>query len=327
MASQQKKEINRLLSVAPMMGYTDRHFRRLIRLISRHVLLYTEMITTNELLHRQGVEHLLQIDPIEHPIALQLGGSDPVNFEKSAKLAYQFGFDEINLNIGCPSARVQAARFGACLMKEPSLVAECVSAIQSVVDLPVTVKTRIGVDDQDQYEQLTGFVEAVAKAGCSVFIVHARKAWLKGLSPKENRHIPPLSYETVYRLKKDFPDLTIILNGGIKSTEEISQHLQHTDGVMLGRALYQQPLWIGELEREYFPDPITEKSEEALLTAYTDYLKTQLALGVSASTLIRHLHGLFQGKPGARHWRRYLHEKTKAQQPDQLSIAEWKGRF
>lgn len=299
--------LNRLISIAPMMGYTDRHFRMLMRVISPHALLYTEMVTTNALLKGRYPERVLHINPEEHPIALQLGGSEPEDFARCAKLAADHGFDEVNLNIGCPSNRVQKGRFGACLMKEPQRVADCVAAIKAVVDIPVTVKTRIGVDDRDDYPHLCHFIQTVASAGCEVFIVHARKAWLKGLSPKENRQIPPLHYPVVYQLKQDFPHLQIIVNGGIKSVEEIDQHLQFVDGVMIGRMAYQQPLLFATLEQRYFNSVNELITPQTILSRYAPYLNQQFANGAKYSSIIRHLHGLYQGQPGAKRWRQYLH--------------------
>lgn len=299
--------LNHLISIAPMMGYTDRHFRILMRIISPQVLLYTEMVTTQELLKGRHPERVLALRDEEHPIALQLGGSEPSDFVQCARLAAENNFDEINLNIGCPSDRVQAGRFGACLMKEPQRVADCVAAIKAVTHLPVTVKTRIGVDDHDSYEYLCQFVETVARAGCEVFIIHARKAWLKGLSPKENRHIPPLHYPIVYQLKKDFPHLEIIINGGIKSLTEIDQHLKFVDGVMIGRMAYQQPLLFSALEQRYFNPTHQLLMPQEVFAKYIPYLEEQLTDGNKRSSLMRHLHGLYQGQPGAKRWRQYLH--------------------
>lgn len=304
--------LNRLISIAPMMGYTDRHFRMLMRLISPHALLYTEMVTTQMLLRGRYPERVLQIYPEEHPIALQLGGSEPADFARCAQLATERGFDEVNLNIGCPSDRVQKGRFGACLMKEPERVADCVAAIKAVTDIPVTVKSRIGVDDCDDYPSLCHFITTIAAVGCDVFIVHARKAWLKGLSPKENREIPPLCYPVVYQLKKDFPQLQIIINGGIKSAAEIDQHLQWVDGVMLGRIVYQQPLLFALLEQRYFDDNYELATPQNILLQYMSYLNHQVENGIKCSNIVRHLHALYQGQPGAKRWRQYLHAINKS---------------
>lgn len=304
--------LNRLISIAPMMGYTDRHFRMLMRVITPHALLYTEMVTTHELLKGRYPQRVLHIHAEEHPIALQLGGSEPEDFARCAVLAANSGFDEVNLNIGCPSDRVQKGRFGACLMKEPQRVADCVGAIKAVVDIPVTVKTRIGVDDCDGYQDLCHFIQTVASAGCEVFIIHARKAWLNGLSPRENRHIPPLCYPIVYQLKKDFPHLQIIVNGGIQSIEEIDRHLQVVDGVMLGRVAYQQPLLFAQLEQRYFNKACESLTPQLVLSRYAPYLDQQLAVGTKRSSIFRHLHGLYQGQPGAKRWRQYLHAANQS---------------
>jgi tRNA-dihydrouridine synthase A len=285
--------LERKISVAPMMSYTDRHFRRLMRLLNRKILLYTEMVTTGSIIHGDPLSHL-QFSMPERPLALQLGGSEPQDLAHCAKLAEQLGYDEINLNVGCPSERVFSGQFGACLMKQPALVAECVAAMKSAVKIPITVKTRIGVDNQDSYDQLCDFISQVHRAGCDVFIIHARKAWLKGLSPRENRTIPPLRYDVVYALKKDFPSLTIVVNGGIKTWQEIDEHLQHTDGVMLGREAYYNPLLLSE-NKELKPAEV--------VFAYTGYMVQQLEQGVTLWQMIRHLMSLFQGQRGAKRWR------------------------
>lgn len=299
--------INRRVCIAPMMGYTDRHFRYLVRLISQRVVLYTEMVTTGAVLHGNR-NKLLGYHEIEHPIALQLGGSDPVALAACARIAVDYGYDEVNLNVGCPSDRVQAGQFGACLMKQPLLVADCVSAMQSAVTIPITVKCRIGVDDQDSYEALTSFISSIAKAGCQTFIIHARKAWLQGLSPRENRTIPPLKYDLVYALKADFPDLEIIINGGIQLLEEANQHMTRVDGVMIGREAYANPWLLANVDRQFYQIDFGPSGVKAVVLAYLPYIAKQLAQGVRLRTIIRHLVGLFNGYSGARLWRRYLSE-------------------
>ncbi len=295
---------SRRIAVAPMMECTDRHFRYLARLISRHTLLYTEMVTTGALLHGRGRE--LAYDPAEHPLALQLGGSEPEDLARCARRAAAAGFDEINLNVGCPSDRVRAGRFGACLMAEPHRVAACVGAMRAAVDLPVTVKTRIGIDDRDSYDMLAEFVATVARAGCETFIVHARKAWLRGLSPKENREVPPLRHDVVYRLKTDFPELEIVLNGGLRTLDEAAAALERVDGVMIGRAAYEDPWLLAAVDRRLFGDPRPPAQRDAVLAGYVEYARDQRRLGVPLSVLRRPLMGLFRGLPGARRWRRAL---------------------
>lgn len=293
-------------SVAPMMDRTDRHDRYLLRQISPSALLYTEMVTTGAILHGD-TDRFLKFDPAEHPIALQLGGSNPDDLAKCTEIAATRGYDEVNLNVGCPSDRVQNAQFGACLMNHPDLVASCIDRMARAVDIPVTVKTRIGVDDRDSWEDFQGFVETVAATGCSVFIIHARKAWLQGLSPKQNREIPPLSYETVYRLKQEYPELTVVINGGITETSAVADHLDHVDGVMIGRAAYENPWLLAEIE-ETVLGGAPAASREAALDAYMDYIDRQLAQGVPFYAMARHALGLFQGQRGARAWRRYISE-------------------
>lgn len=298
-------------SVAPMMDWTDRHCRYFHRLLTPNARLYTEMVTTGAVIHGDR-EKLLGFDNAEHPLAIQLGGSDPVDLARSAAIAEEFGYDEINLNVGCPSDRVQSGRFGACLMAEPQLVADCVAAMQAAVSVPVTVKSRIGIDDQDSYEELVYFIEKIAQTGCQTFIIHARKAWLQGLSPKQNREIPPLHYDVVYRLKQDFPQLTIVINGGITELAQIPEHLSQVDGVMLGRAAYQNPYLLAFVERLLFADGDSEPlpGRQQILTALLPYLQTQLDRGMRLSTLVRPVLGLFQGQPGGRRWRRYLSENA-----------------
>lgn len=295
------------ISVAPMMGCTDRHFRYLMRLITRKTLLYTEMVTTGAILHGNRA-HLLKFDALEHPIAVQLGGAEPEALAKSAKIAEDFGYDEINLNVGCPSSRVQAGKFGACLMKQPSLVADCVGAMRQAVSVPVTVKCRIGVDAQDSYPDLLHFIRCVAEAGCKTFIIHARKAWLSGLNPRENRTLPPLNYDFVYALKADFPQLSFVLNGGVQSLLETEHHLTKIDGVMIGRAAYANPWLFASVDRQLFSVGIEHSSVKSTVLAYLPYVASQLAEGVRLRAMARHLVGLFQGCPGARLWRRHLSE-------------------
>lgn len=297
------------LCLAPMLEWTDRHFRFFLRLISRRIFLYTEMITTNAVL-RGDRERLLEYDTAEHPVALQLGGSAPEALAECAHIAAEFGYDEVNLNVGCPSDRVQNGRFGACLMAEPELVAEGVAAMAHASGLPVTVKTRIGIDDLDSYEMLAYFVQTVAAAGCGTFIIHARKAWLKGLSPRENREIPPLRYDVARQIKQEFPQLEIILNGGIQTLEEGLAHLQGFDGVMLGRAAYHNPYILAEADSLLFGDPHTVLSRHDVLEAYLPYVERELARGVRLQSIARHILGLFHGAPGGRLWRRHLSENA-----------------
>lgn len=293
--------------VAPMMDYTDRHFRYFIRLMSRHTRLYTEMLTTGALL-RGDARRFLEFDPAEHPLALQLGGSEPRALAACARLAGDSGYDEVNLNVGCPSDRVQAARFGACLMKEPALVGDCVAAMCAASSLPVTVKTRIGVDDLDSYEHLQDFVSTVAVAGCRVFIIHARKAWLQGLSPKENREIPPLCYDVAAKLKRDFPALIVVVNGGVQTLTAMESHLTVFDGVMIGREAVANPYLFADVDRRFFGRSAPLLSREQLLDSWRPYLQDQLARGVPLARMTRHALGLFQGCTGARRWRRQLSE-------------------
>lgn len=297
---------SRRISVAPMMDWTDRHCRHFLRQISRHTLLYTEMVTSGAILHGPR-ERLLAFHPAEHPVALQLGGSDPAELAECARIGADYGYDEINLNCGCPSDRVQSGRFGACLMAEPALVAECVAAMRAAVSLPVTVKTRIGIDEFDTYEFLHDFVARIAAAGCEIFIIHARKAWLKGLSPKENREVPPLRYDVPARLKADFPQLQIVLNGGVKTLDDVQTHLQTFDGVMIGREAYSNPYLLAEVDRRFYGAASVPGREE-ILARQLPYIETQLQTGVPLARMTRHMLGLFQGEPGARHWRRYLSE-------------------
>ncbi len=282
-----------------MMDWTDRHCRYFLRLISGRVLLYTEMVTTAALIHGDR-ERLLRFDPAERPVALQLGGSEPADMAACARMVEDRGYDEINMNVGCPSDRVQSGRFGACLMAEPSLVAECVAAMKNAVGIPVTVKTRIGIDERDSYEQLCAFTEAVASAGCDALIVHARKALLQGLSPKENREVPPLRYEVAERLKEDFPCLPIVVNGGISTLEQARSFLGTLDGVMIGREAYHNPWMLARADREIFGNDIPEPTRHQVVEAFVPYLERQLQAGVPLNAMTRHILGLFQGQPGAR---------------------------
>ncbi|OBS94159.1 tRNA dihydrouridine synthase DusA [Vibrio tasmaniensis] len=297
------------LSVAPMLDWTDRHCRYFHRLLSLQTLLYTEMVTTGAILHGKG--DFLEYNEQEHPLALQLGGSNPVDLAACAKLAGERGYDEVNLNVGCPSDRVQNGRFGACLMAEPELVADCVSAMKEVTDIPITVKTRIGIDDQDSYEFLTKFVSTVSeKGGCEQFTIHARKAWLSGLSPKENREIPPLDYDRAYQIKKDFSDLVIAVNGGITTLEQTKEHLQHLDGVMIGREAYHSPFILAEVDQQIFGLDTPIKKRSQVVEEMYPYIERELSNGASLGHISRHMLGLFQSMPGARQWRRYISENA-----------------
>jgi tRNA-dihydrouridine synthase A len=291
--------------VAPMMEWTDRHCRFFHRLLTRRALIYTEMVTTGAVL-RGDRERLIGFDPAEHPVALQLGGSDPAALAECARIGADFGYDEINLNIGCPSERVQEGRFGACLMAEPALVGGCVAAMKAAVTIPVTVKCRIGIDDQDPEQALTEFAATVVAAGTDALIVHARKAWLSGLSPRENRDIPPLDYGIVFRLKAAHPDLPIVLNGGITSVEAARGHLQKLDGVMMGRVAYQEPWRLLQVDPLLGEPPAPFTSAKAAALALIPYIERELSRGARLHSITRHLHGLFQAVPGARAYRRHL---------------------
>lgn len=302
------------LSVAPMMDWTDRHCRYFHRLLSPHARLYTEMVTSAALVRGKQLR-LLEHSQQEHPVALQLGGSDPHELAEAARYGAQAGYDEINLNVGCPSDRVQSGRFGACLMREPVLVGDCVKAMRDAVPVPVTVKCRIGVDDQDEYADLQHFTETMLDAGVEVLVVHARKAWLQGLSPKENREIPPLDYERVYRLKREFPQLVVVINGGITTVPAIREHLAHVDGVMLGRAAYHEPYVLAQVEAALYDMPLP--SRDSVLQHMRPYIEAELARGTALKHITRHLLGLYQGEPGARAFRRRLSEGAH------LSGANW----
>ncbi|OHC76612.1 MAG: tRNA dihydrouridine(20/20a) synthase DusA [Rhodoferax sp. RIFCSPLOWO2_12_FULL_60_11] len=301
------------LSVAPMLDWTDRHCRYFHRLLTQHALLYTEMVTTGALIYGDVSRHL-RYNEQEHPVALQLGGSEPADLARCAKLGEEWGYDEINLNCGCPSERVQRGAFGACLMAEPQLVADCVKAMVDVVSVPVTVKHRIGIDKTESYEFVRDFVGSVSEAGCRTFIVHARNAWLKGLSPKENRDVPPLRYELAYQLKRDFPSLIIVVNGGITSSAQIAEHLFHLDGVMLGREAYHNPWWLASWDATFYGADATETTREQVEQQMCDYMAREAAEhGTPWPTMARHMLGLRHGLPGARHWRQvWSDHKLKA---------------
>ncbi|WP_164021424.1 tRNA dihydrouridine(20/20a) synthase DusA [Pyxidicoccus trucidator] len=297
------------LCVAPMMDWTDRNCRYFHRLLSRHTLLYTEMVTTGAVLHGDR-ERLLGYELAEHPVALQLGGSEPAALAESARIGEEWGYDEINLNVGCPSDRVQSGRFGACLMAEPDLVARLVGAMREAVRIPVTVKSRIAIDELEEWPTLEDFVRKVSAAGCTRFIIHARKAWLQGLSPKENRDVPPLRYDLVYRLKSEFPHLDISINGGIKTLDATAEHLKHVDGVMLGRAVYESPYLLAEADRRFFGAEEAPPERHAVVEAMLPYIERRMKQGAPLGAMTRHMLGLFQGLPGARAWRRHLSENA-----------------
>ncbi|OQX07030.1 MAG: tRNA dihydrouridine(20/20a) synthase DusA [Thiothrix lacustris] len=307
------KKLNRKFTVAPMLDWTDRHCRFFHRLLTKEAILYTEMVTTGAILYGDPARQL-RFNSQEHPVALQLGGSEPQELAQCARIAQDYGYDEINLNVGCPSERVQKGAFGACLMAEPQLIAECVSAMQAAVAIPITVKNRIGIDDQEDYADLHHFIDTVSQAGCQTFIIHARKAWLKGLSPKENREIPPLRYDLVYQIKQAFPALEIIINGGITTLEQCQQHLQHVDGVMVGREAYHNPWLLAQVDPLLYGTPAPLESRQAALLAMLPYVQAQLDAGVPLGHISRHLLGLFQGMPGARAFRRLISEN--AHKPD-----------
>lgn len=307
------------LSVAPMMDWTDRHCRYLHRLLTRHALLYTEMVTTGALVHGDVPRHL-RFNAEEHPLALQLGGSEPADLAHCAKLGEQWGYDEINLNCGCPSERVQRGAFGACLMNEPRLVADCVKAMVDASSVPVTVKHRIGIDKIESYEFVRDFVGQVSEAGCDTFIVHARNAWLKGLSPKQNREIPPLRYALVHRLKHDFPALKFSINGGITLNVQVHEHLRLLDGVMVGREAYHNPWWLAEWDAEFFGAAPSERTREEVETLMCDYMVREAAEhGTPWSNIARHMLGLRNGLPGARRWRQvWSDHRMKSKSPHEV---------
>jgi len=310
----------RRLNVAPMMDWTDRHCRYFHRILAPDALLYTEMVTTGAVLHGD-LERLLGFNEAEHPLALQLGGSDPAELAESSRIAQGRGYDEVNLNVGCPSDRVQRGRFGACLMLEPQLVRDCISAMRDAVEIPVTVKTRLGVDDCYSYDYFHDFVSAVAQSGCDTFIVHARKALLSGLSPKENRDVPELRHDWVYRLKSEHPELTIVLNGGIATVAAAMEPLAVLDGIMLGRAAYHTPWLLAALQWELFGSRGVPEREDAV-DEMTRYIRSQTAQGIPVKNISRHLLGLFQGLPGARRWRRFLSENAHLDDANDLLLLQ-----
>ena len=301
------------LSVAPMMDWTDTHCRAFHRILAPHARLYTEMVHAQAVIHGDR-DRLLGFDQTEHPLALQLGGSDPVHLAEATRIGEQWGYDEVNLNVGCPSDRVQAGRFGACLMKEPSLVADCTAAMIAAVKIPVTVKCRLGVDELETYEHFLSFIDTVAKTGCNTFVVHARKAWLSGLSPKENREIPPLRYDWVYELKKQCPELTILLNGGLNTVESSLEVLPNVDGVMIGRMAYHEPYRLHQLDRAIYRPELPIETREALLLKYKIYVDQQCAKGIAVKHMTRHILGLFHSQPGGRMFRQVLSEKAHKSQ-------------
>lgn len=308
-------------SVAPMLDWTDKHCRHFHSLLTTKSLLYTEMVTTGAILYGEK-KRFLAINQVNNPVAFQLGGSDPTDLALCAKKIEDIGYSEINLNVGCPSDRVQNGRFGACLMAEPDLVAECVSAMQNVVSIPVTVKSRIGIDEQDSYEELAHFISTVASAGCKAFIIHARKAWLKGLSPKQNREVPPLRYDVVYQIKKDFPELTIVLNGGVTSLDGSKEILQQVDGVMMGREAYHNPYLLAEVDTQLFAETSVIKTREEIVMELIPYINLHIAGGGRMHNITRHILGLFFGVPGARTWRRILSEKAPKKGADTSVLLE-----
>jgi tRNA-dihydrouridine synthase A len=292
-----------------MLDWTDRHCRYFMRLLSQHAVLYTEMITTGALIHGPR-DDLLRFSDFEQPVAIQLGGSEPADLARCAIMAQEVGYSEINLNVGCPSDRVQSGRFGACLMAEPELVADCMSAMISAVDIPVTVKSRIGIDRQDSFDELSHFIEVVKGSGCNTFIIHARKAWLDGLSPKQNRDIPPLHYDRVYAIKERFPELEVIINGGIKTLSEVTEHLQHVDGVMMGREAYSNPYLLASVDQQFYGLSDTGIERDEVVKQLLPYIQDHLDEGGRLNHITRHITGLYQGMPGAKIWRRTLSEQA-----------------
>jgi tRNA-dihydrouridine synthase A len=299
--------IDHRFSVAPMLDWTDKHCRYFHRLLSQHAVLYTEMVTTGAIIHGSG--DYLDFNEEEHPVVLQLGGSNPAEMAQCARLAETRGYDAVNINVGCPSDRVQNGMFGACLMAQPQRVADCVKAMQDAVSIPVTVKTRIGIDDSDDYQFLQDFVATIAAAGCQQLIVHARKAWLKGLSPKENREVPPLNYQRVYQLKREFPQLNISINGGVKTLAQAAEQLQYLDGVMVGREAYSNPMLLSEVDRLIYGKAAATRTPQQVVMEMLPYIERQMRQGARFWHIARHMLGLFQGVPGARQWRRLLSEQ------------------
>lgn len=303
------RPLSRRFTVAPMMEWSDRHCRYLWRLISRHAVLYTEMVTTGALLHGDA-QRFLRYNPEEHPLALQLGGSNPQDLARSARLAEDWGYDEVNLNCGCPSDRVQNGMIGAILMAHPDKVADCVKAMQDAVSIDVTVKHRIGIDDMEDYPGMANFVETVARTGCKTFIVHARKAWLQGLSPKQNREVPPLRYDMVYQLKQDFPELEILINGGLQTLDQCAEQLTAVDGVMVGREAYANPYLLAEVDRRFYGDEHSIPAVQEVAAQYVRYCEEQMTQGQLLKHMTRHMLGLFSGQPGARQFRRHISENV-----------------
>lgn len=314
--------LNRRFCVAPMLDWTDKHCRYFHRLLSHHAVLYSEMLTTGAILHGRAPERFLRFNEEEHPVALQLGGSVPQDLAACARIAQAQGYDEVNLNVGCPSDRVQNGRFGACLMAESRLVADCVKAMQDAVTIPVTVKSRIGIDDRDSYQELTDFIATIAAAGCTTFIIHARKAWLQGLSPKQNREIPPLRYDIVQQVKRDFPQLEIIINGGIVDLDTAQTLLMDLDGVMVGREAYHNPYLLAEVDRIIYGAVHAQPSRESVVLAMIDYIQQQLQQGERLHSITRHMLGLFHGENGARGWRRYLSDNAAKRGADERVLLE-----
>lgn len=307
-------KINSRFSVAPMLDWTDKHCRYFLRLLSKQSVLYTEMVTTGAIIYGKG--DYLSYNDQEHPVVLQLGGCDPSDMTRCAEQAQALGYDELNINVGCPSDRVKNGSFGACLMSTPNVVAECVSAMQKSVDIPVTVKCRIGIDDMDDDQGLTDFVTPIAEAGCEHFIVHARKAWLQGLSPKQNRDVPPLNYERVYKLKAQNPNLNITINGGIKTLDEGLNHLHHVDGIMMGREVYSNPFLLSHVDSLIYQNEISTVTREQVVHQMTDYIHSQIDIGVRVWHIARHMLGLFQGQAGGKIWRRYLSQNGPGKNND-----------
>ena len=318
---ERKLVTNNPLSIAPMMDRTDRHYRYLMRQITKQTLLYTEMVTTSAIIHGDR-DKLLSFSPQEKPLVLQLGGDNPSQLAQCANIAQNYGYDGINLNVGCPSSRVQNGNFGACLMAQPQLVAQAVTAMQEAVSIPVTVKHRIGIDDRDRYEDLREFVRIVSEAGCRNFTVHARKAWLQGLSPKENRDIPPLRYEDVYRLKQEFPHLFIEINGGIVTLEQVGNFLDRVDGVMIGRAAYDNPYLFATVDRDFYGVSATIPTRHQIVEAMLPYIDYWLGKGVRPNSITRHMLQLFASQPGAKRWKRYLSENVHLAEADSFTVSE-----
>ncbi|MDJ0588699.1 MAG: tRNA dihydrouridine(20/20a) synthase DusA [Pleurocapsa sp. MO_226.B13] len=302
-------KIDNPLSIAPMMDRTDRHYRYFMRQITRRTLLYTEMITSQAIMHGDRSK-LLDFSEAEKPLVLQIGGDEPRQLAECAKIGANWGYDAINLNIGCPSPRVQSGNFGACLMTQPELVAAAVEAMKRVVEIPVTVKHRIGVDECDRYEDMANFVRIVSEAGCTNFTVHARKAWLKGLSPKENRNVPPLRYQDVYRLKEDFPDLFIEINGGITSLQQVNTHLEFVDGVMIGRAAYDRPYLFASIDRDLYGEDVTPPTRHQIVEAMLPYIEYWIGKGIRLNSISRHMLQLFAEQPGTKAWKRYISQQA-----------------